>query len=96
MADQRLGPFWTHRREDGLKRELQLLINFPCHVTGGPMVYTGRDMKTSRKGMRIDEQDWKAFLGHLNGTLDHFGLAGEDHEAVVRSVGSTKGDMVEA
>lgn len=29
------------------------------------MVYTGRDMKTVHKGMVIDEQDWKAFLGHL-------------------------------
>ncbi len=66
MADQRLGRFWAHRSEDGLKRELQLLINFLCNVTGGPMVYTGRDMKTSHKGMRIDEQDWKAFVEHVN------------------------------
>ena len=71
MADQRLGRFWAHRSEDGLKRELQLLINFLCNVTGGPMVYTGRDMKTSHKGMRIDEQDWKAFVGHVNATLDN-------------------------
>ena len=96
MADQRLGRFWAHRGEDGLKRELQLLVNFLCNVTGGPMVYTGRDMKTTHKGMRIDEQDWKAFLGHLNATLDHFGLAGEDREAVVSFVESTKGDIVEA
>jgi hemoglobin len=90
MADQRLGRFWAHRGEDGLARELQLLFNFLCHVTGGPMVYTGRDMKTTHKGMRIDQQDWKAFLGHVDGTLDHFGLAGEDREAVVSFVESTK------
>ena len=60
------------------------------------MFYTGRDMKTSHKGMRIDEQDWKAFLSHLNDTLDHFGLAGEDRDAVVSFVESTKGDIVEA
>ena len=66
MADRRLD-FWAHRGEDGLKRELQLLVNFLCHVTGDPMVYTGRDMKTVHTGMRIVEQDWqdsKAFLGH--------------------------------
>ena len=33
---------------------------------------------------------------HLNATLDHFGLAGEDREAVVSFVESTKGDIVEA
>jgi hemoglobin len=96
MGDQRLGRFWAHRGEDGLKRELQLLINFLCSVTGGPMVYTGRDMKVSHKGMRIDEQDWKAFVGHVHATLDHFGLAGPDRDAVVNFVESTKGDIVEA
>jgi hemoglobin len=53
-------------------------------------------MKTSHKGMRIDEQDWKAFVGHVNATLDHFGVTGEDREAVVSFVESTKGDIVEA
>jgi hypothetical protein len=59
------------------------------------MVYTGRDMKTVHKGMVIDEHDWKALLGHLNGTLNHLGLTGEDREAVVGFVESTKGDIVE-
>jgi hemoglobin len=96
MADQKLGRFWAHRSEDGLKRELQHLINFLCNVTGGPMVYTGRDMKVSHKGMRIDEQDWQAFTGHLNATLDHFGLTGDLRQTVVSFVESTKGDIVEA
>ena len=95
MADQRLGRFWAHRGEDGLKRELQLLINFLCNVTGGPMLYTGRDMKTSHKGMRIDEEDWKVFVGHVNATLDHFRVPAAEKEAVVGFVESTKGDVVE-
>jgi hemoglobin len=96
MADERLGRFWAHRGQDGLRRELQLLINFLCNVTGGQMVYTGRDMKTAHIGMRIDEQDWKAFTGHLSATLDHFGVTGEDREAVVSFIESTKGDIVES
>jgi len=59
------------------------------------MVYTGRDMKTSHKGMRIIEQDWKAFMGHVSATLDHSGVTGEDREAVVDFVESTKADIVE-
>lgn len=96
MADQRLGRFWAHRGTDGLQRELQLLVSFLCHATGGPVLYTGRDMKTSHKGMRIDEGDWQAFMGHVNATLDHFGLAGDDRAAVVGFVESTKSDLVEA
>jgi MOSC N-terminal beta barrel domain len=60
------------------------------------MVYTGRHMKTSHIGMRIDEQDWKVFMAHVSATLDHFTLTGEDREAVVSFVESTKGDIVEA
>jgi len=96
MADEKLGRFWAHRGQDGLKRELQLLVNFLCNVTGGPMVYTGRDMKTTHAGMRINEQDWHAFMGHVGAALDHFGVAGEDWEAVTIFVESTKADIVEA
>jgi hemoglobin len=63
ISDQRLGRFWAHRGEDGLRREKQLLIDFLCQSAGGPLLYVGRDMKTSHRGMRISEDDWSAFLG---------------------------------
>jgi len=59
-------------------------------------MYTGRDLKTSHKGMRIDEQDWKTFTGHVHATLDHFGVTGAERNAVVSFVESTKADIVEA
>jgi hemoglobin len=68
MSDSRLKRFWDHRGEDGLNREKQLLIDFLCSSAGGPMYYTGRDMKISHKGMKISEADWTAFFGHLNAT----------------------------
>src|SRR6266567_6916109 len=56
MADARLGRFWANRGEDGVRREIQLLIDFLCNAAGGPVLYTGRDMKVSHKGMRITEE----------------------------------------
>jgi hemoglobin len=96
MADPLLGRFWAHRGEDGLRRELQLLIDFLCQVAGGPMYYTGRDMKTAHKGMRISEADWSAFMTHVNATLDHFAVPALERSQVVAFVESTKADMVEA
>ena len=96
VADPLLGRFWAHRGEDGLQRELQLLIDFLCHVAGGPMYYTGRDMKTSHKGMRISEADWRAFMSHVNATLDHYQVPATERAEVVAFVESTKSDMVEA
>ena len=53
MSDSRLKRFWDHRGEDGLNREKQLLIDFLCASSGGPMYYTGRDMKVSHKGTSV-------------------------------------------
>ena len=96
QADSRLARFWHHRGEDGIKRERQLLIDFLCSSAGGPTYYTGRDMKTSHKGMKIREDDWSAFLGHLNATLAAFQVPHAERDAVVAFVQSTKSDIVEA
>jgi len=96
QADAQLGRFWQHRGEDGVKREIQLLVNFLCSCAGGPMYYTGRDMKTSHKGMRISESDWAALIGHLNATLAAFQVPQAEREAVVAFIQSTKPDIVEA
>jgi hemoglobin len=96
QADSQLVRFWQHRGEDGLKREKQLLIDFLCSSAGGPLYYTGRDMKTSHTGMKISESDWSAFLGHLNATLETFRVPQAERDEVVAFVQSTKPDIVEA
>ncbi len=96
QADSQLGRFWQHRGEDGIKREKQLLIDFLCSSTGGPLYYTGRDMKTSHKGMKISESDWSAFLGHLNATLEAFKVPQPERNEVIAFVQGTKSDIVEA
>jgi len=95
-ADPRLARFWQHRGDDGVRREAQLLVDFLCSSAGGPLYYTGRDMKTSHRGMKIDEGDWTAFLGHLNATLDAFRVPQAERDEVVAFVQSTKADIVEA
>ena len=96
QTDSQLARFWQHRGEDGLKREKQLLVDFLCSSAGGPMYYTGRDMKISHKGMTISESDWSRFLGHLNATLQAFQVPQAERDQVVAFVQSTKSDIVEA
>ena len=96
QADTKLARFWQHRGEDGVKREKQLLIDFLCSSAGGPLYYTGRDMKASHKGMKISESDWATFLGHLNATLTAFRVPQTERDEVVAFVQSTKSDIVEA
>ena len=72
--DDKLRRFYDHRGADGVAREQQLLVDFLCASAGGPMVYTGRDMKTLHTGMRLDEEDWKRAMAHLTATLEAFDL----------------------
>jgi hemoglobin len=95
QADARLVRFWLHRGADGVAREKQLLIDFLCSSAGGPLYYAGRDMKTSHRGMKIDEGDWSALLGHLNATLDAFRVPRGERDDVVAFIQSTKTDIVE-
>jgi len=94
--DPQLGRFWQYRSEDNLKRSKQLLIDFLCSGAGGPLFYTGRDMKTSHKGMGINESDWSAFLGHLHATLEAFEVPQLERDELGIVVQNTKKDMVEA
>ena len=96
QADSQLARFWNHRGDDGVEREKQLLIDFLSSNAGGPVYYTGRDMKTSHKGMRIAESDWSAFLGHLEATLDAFQVPQPEREQVVAFIQTTRADIVEA
>jgi hemoglobin len=96
QQDALLGRFWQHRGADGVLRERQLLIDYLCANAGGPMYYTGRDMKLSHRGMGIGERDWAAFLGHLNATLDAFRVPLAERDEVIGFVQSLRADIVEA
>lgn len=96
QADATLGRFWAHRGDDGIAREKQLLVDFLCSSAGGPIYYTGRDMLTSHRGMRISERDWSAFIGHLSATLDAFKVPARERGEVLAFIQSTRADIVEA
>ncbi len=95
-TDSQLGRFWQNRSDDGLAREKQLLIDYLCSSAGGPLYYTGRDMKTSHKGMKISESDWSIFLQHAGTTMDALRVPNQERDDVVAFVLSLREDIVEA
>jgi len=95
IADDQLGRFWAHRGDDGLQREKQLLIDFLCNASGGPMYYTGRDMTLTHHGMRISSSDWQRFKQHLQETLASFELADSEVSDVMAFIESTKNEIID-
>ena len=94
-ADAQLGRFWENRGEDGIAREKQLLIDFLCASAGGPLLYTGRDMVTSHRGMGITTGDWEIFIGHVEATLQQFELPTTEFDDVIGFVQSTRDEIVD-
>ena len=95
QSDAQLGRFWENRGYDGLAREKQLLIDYLSSAAGGPMYYTGRDMKTTHVGMKISESDWTVFMGHAADTMTALNVPEQEQNDVGAFVLSLKGDIVE-
>ena len=79
----------------GVEKLEQLLVELVSAVSGGPLKYTGRDMKSSHKGMAITDAEFDALAGHLVATLKKFNVPQTESDELVKIVASTRGDIVE-
>lgn len=96
QMDPQLGRFWAHRGADGVRREKQLLIDFLCQQSGGPMYYRGRDMLTTHRGMNISQEDWQIFLQHAAEALHQASVTEPECSEVVAFVTSLAGEIIVA
>ncbi|WP_299182668.1 group 1 truncated hemoglobin [uncultured Neptuniibacter sp.] len=94
-SDKKLGRFWAHRGDDGITREKQLIVDFIVHKAGGPLYYTGREMKLSHQGMKIDQEDWDILITALKNTLLKFQVPTQETQEVLEFFDSTRQDIVE-
>lgn len=95
QSDPQLGRFWQNRGDDGIAREKQLLIDYLSANAGGPVYYTGRNMKLTHTGMKISETDWSIFINHAVETMQHFQLGEQECSDIANFVSSLKDDIVE-
>lgn len=93
--DAHLGRFWQNRGSDGIAREKQLLIDYLVSCVGGPLYYSGRDMKLSHQGMKISGSDWDAFIGHAVETMATLRIPEAEQNEIASFVTALKSDIVE-
>ena len=94
-GDPGFARFFAGHSTDSIKRIRQNIVNQLCFATGGPCVYTGRDMKTSHAGLGITEKDWDVSVKLLVATLDKFNVPAKEKDEVLTTVSSLKKDIVE-
>ena len=95
INDPQLTRFFAGHSDQSKMKIRQLIVDQICYVTGGPCVYTGRDMKTSHAGMGISESDWEITVKHFVDTLDSFKVPEKEKNELLAIVGSLKKDIVE-
>ena len=71
------------------------MIDYLAFKTGGPVYYTGRDMKLSHKGMGISEDDWMLFFAYAAETMKALHIPEAEQEEIVAFVNGLKLDIVE-
>jgi hemoglobin len=93
-ADKQLARFLVGLSDDSKKRLRQHLLNQFCQATGGPCIYTGREMKTVHTGLKITESDWDIAAKALVDTLDKFQVPKREKDEIVGFVTTLKKDIV--
>lgn len=75
-----------------LKRRI---VEFISVNSGGPLRYTGKDMKSVHAGMKISTAEFNAIAGDLSATLDDFKVPAKEKGELMAAVAGTAKDMVE-
>ena len=73
----------------------RLVVEMVSSATGGPLKYSGRDMKASHAGMRITEDEFAALAADLAAALKKFNVPQTEADELLTLVAATKNDIVE-
>jgi hemoglobin len=95
VSDKQFEKFFIGQSTDSRKKIRNHIIEQFCAATGGPCVYTGREMKTSHAGLGITEAEWNAAAKHLVASLDKYKVDEKSKGEVVAFVTTLKKDIVE-
>ncbi len=79
----------------GVEHLEKTLVELISETTGGPLKYTGKDMKSVHKGMAITDAEFDALAGVLVATLKKYKVPQAEIDELVKIVAKTRPDIVE-
>jgi hemoglobin len=90
--DRRINGFFAKTNIPRLKF---LLVQQICQASGGPCIYTGRDMKSAHRGMGVAGRHFDALVQDLGRTLNKFKVPAQEQKELVAALAPLKKDIVE-
>jgi len=91
LADDQLVGYFEDSDVDEL-RDHQ--TKFLSAVTGGPVDYTGANMRAAHADLDLGEDDFRRVAGHLEASLAAFDVPAEQVDAVLAEVADLKGAIL--
>ncbi|MGE3978728.1 MAG: group 1 truncated hemoglobin [Nitrospira sp.] len=91
-GDKRINSYFA---TTDLKNLNKLLVEQVCAASGGPCTYSGRDMKTTHKGMKVTTAAFNALVEDLVSALDTFNVPKKEKDELLGVLGPMKKDIVE-
>ena len=96
VGDARINAFFTGLPADRVARLKELLIQQIAAASGGPVTYTGGDMKSVHAGMGITMDHFNALVEDLVAALDSNGVSAEAKQLLLGALGPMATDIVTA
>jgi len=90
--DRRINGFFAKANIPRLK---SLLVQQICQASGGPCVYSGRDMKSTHRGMGVADRHFNALVQDLGRTLNKYRVPAREQKELVAALAPLKKDIVE-
>jgi hemoglobin len=90
--DKRINKYFANANIPRLRR---MLADQICVASGGPCIYTGRDMKSAHAGMGIRSRDFNALVQDLGMALNRYKVPAREQKELVSLLAPTKPDIVE-
>jgi hemoglobin len=81
--------------KDRTDRIEQLLVELISSVSGGPLKYSGRDLKSAHGAMKITEAEFDAVAGHFVAALKKFEVGQADIDELMATIALVKKEIVE-
>lgn len=91
LADKRVKDFFADVSMDKQRRKQKEFLSF---AFGGPLPWTGKDMRKAHEGMGLTEEHFNAIAENLVSTLKDFKVKQELIDQVVAIAVSTKDDVL--
>lgn len=77
-----------------MERLIRHQTDFLCLIMGGPVNYSGRDLRQAHRKLNITEEDFELAADLLEETLEEADVTDEDIETIMKVIRSTKPDIV--